>query len=151
MLCHFLICKEFSFWRKNINIWGFLKHFPEWDQWDKNHGKPQQRKNVWNDKSGQSFTPLWKSLREELLVFFSCGCKSGQEWPNLRVKLVSFPDFHQVSLCEREIEKFLLCRFLTALQLRCCSCKHFYWANTCKWHQVLSAIRLLVKSPSFTL
>ena len=41
---------------------------------------------------------------------FSCGCKSGQEWPNLRVKLVSFPDFHQVSLCEREIEKFLLCR-----------------------------------------
>ena len=57
---------------------------------------------------------------------FSCGCKSGQEWPNLRVKLVSFPDFHQVSLCEREIEKFLLCRFLTALQLRCCSCKHFY-------------------------
>ena len=57
------------------------------------------------------FTPLWKSLRLRRAVgIFSCGCKSGQEWPNLRVKLVSFPDFHQVSLCEREIEKFLLCR-----------------------------------------
>ena len=52
---------------------------------------------------------------EESCWYFSCGCKSGQEWPNLRVKLVSFPDFHQVSLCEREIEKFLLCRFLTAV------------------------------------
>ena len=62
------------------------------------------------------FTPLWKSLRLRRAVgIFSCGCKSGQEWPNLRVKLVSFPDFHQVSLCEREIEKFLLCRFLTAV------------------------------------